>query len=183
MVVKESSAPEFTSRLFELCGAEVQTFCETSLFPGIKSGVDLNWSNSDFVKAHVYASNPVHLEVGEREIDLTVDGDMNLLRNVARDVDVFIDSLKPNRLEELGLDPEKVLQQNPQLIFARIPSFNPNARILKFEAIAAEEAMEIGSPRDLGLIGHVYGCVKIMAALLDRHTTGKGQVTSIFVKS
>lgn len=63
------------------------------------------------------------LEVEEeygRPIDLGNGEDVNLIKNVARKVDILVDYLHGSRLEQVGLDPKEMLRANSKLIVARI---------------------------------------------------------------
>ena len=48
---------------------------------------------------------------------------MNLIKNVARKVDVLVDYLHERRLEQVGLVPEEMLKVNSRLILARVSGF------------------------------------------------------------
>lgn len=48
---------------------------------------------------------------------------MNLIKNVARKVDVLIDYLHERRLEQVGLIPEEMLKVNSRLVLARVSGF------------------------------------------------------------
>lgn len=48
---------------------------------------------------------------------------MNLIKNVARKVDVLIDYLHEKRLETVGLIPEEMLKVNSKLVLARVSGF------------------------------------------------------------
>lgn len=56
-------------------------------------------------------------------IDLSKKEDVNLIKNIARKVDIFVDYLHEERLERVGLLPEDMLKLNSRLILARISGF------------------------------------------------------------
>lgn len=168
-ILKQPQTLEPVAKIFESYGADVTIFCETSQ---PKRNVDLNWSNSDFVKAHVYGNHVA----GEREVDLTVDGDLRLLRKVARRSDIFIDMLHSGRLEELGLNPNDALKLNSRLIFARFSNLNSDngKHLLSDDEKDAEVTSQ--HAKLLTMLGRVDAFTKILLALFNRQRTGKGQV-------
>uniref|UniRef100_A0A1I8AJF0 Iso_dh domain-containing protein n=1 Tax=Steinernema glaseri TaxID=37863 RepID=A0A1I8AJF0_9BILA len=76
-----------------------------------------------------YKSNDTMQE--GREIDLETLEGQNLVRNIARKVDVLIDNLTAGRLEEIGIDPEQMMKNNSRLIFARVSGYGQTGKLGK----------------------------------------------------
>ena len=85
----------------------------------------------------VYGRNKRSIALNLREA-----GDMASLRAMLRASDVFIENFRPGTLEEMGLAPERLLIDNPNLIIVRVSGFGqtgPYAQLPGFGTIV--EAM------------------------------------------
>ena len=85
----------------------------------------------------VYGRNKRSIALNLREA-----GDMASLRAMLRASDVFIENFRPGTLEEMGLAPERLLVDNPNLIIVRVSGFGqtgPYAQLPGFGTIV--EAM------------------------------------------
>jgi len=117
-----------------------------------------------------------------------------LLRDLIRRGDVFIENFAPGVIERLGFGYEEVSQINPRIVFARIKGFAPDgpyANFLAFDAIAqaAGGALSItgeegGRPvkpgPNVGDTGTGLHCViGILAALHQCAKTGEGQLIEV----
>lgn len=113
-----------------------------------------------------------------------------ILRNLIKKADVFIENFSPGVIERLGFDYETVRAINPRIIYAQIKGFGtdgPYAKFPAFDAIsqATGGAMSItgesdGPPMHAGVnmadSGAGYHCdIAILGALYQRTVTGKGQ--------
>lgn len=114
-----------------------------------------------------------------------------LLRMIER-ADCLIDPFRPGVCEKLGLDPDTCLARNPGLVFARMTGWGQNGPLaqaaghdINYIAITgALHAMGCGDRNPsppLNLVGDMGGggmllVQGILAALLERHRSGKGQV-------
>ena len=104
--------------------------------------------------------------------------------------DVMIENMSPGGIEKLGLGYEEVKKINPRLIYAQIKGFAPDGpygKYLSFDMIAqavggayAITGVEGGPPLrpgpHVGDTGAGLHClIGILAALNQRHRTGRGQ--------
>ncbi len=56
-------------------------------------------------------------------LDLKSEQGRDLVRQLLIDADIVIENFRPGVLEEWGLDPDSIRQQNPRLIYARISGY------------------------------------------------------------
>ena len=57
------------------------------------------------------------------ELDLTLQGDLSVALELARQADVVVDNFMPGKLSELGLDYDAIRIDNPTLISATVSGF------------------------------------------------------------
>jgi itaconate CoA-transferase len=131
------------------------------------------------------------LNRGKRSIVLDVKeerGREALGRLIAR-ADVFVQNLAPGAAERLGLGYDELAEKHPRLIWCGISGYGPDGPYRDRKAydmlIQAEAgAMSItGTPEAPAKIGMAiadiaagtYACSSILAALLARHQTGRGE--------
>lgn len=123
--------------------------------------------------------------------NLRVPDGQALVRKLIAQADVLIENFKPGTLEKWGLDPVRLLEEQPGLIIARMSGYGqtgPYSTRVGFGGIG--EAMGgwryvVGEPdrqpARMGIsIGDTltatYGCLGVLAALHVRERTGKGQI-------
>ncbi|MBL0419696.1 CoA transferase [Ramlibacter sp. AW1] len=115
---------------------------------------------------------------------------LEILRQLVRQADVFIENWRPDVKHRLGVGPEELRAINPRLVYASISGFGqsgPYARWPGFDSIAqgmgglmsvtgkpGEGPMRVGIPIADLCSGH-FCAQAIMAALLEREVTGEGQ--------
>ena len=127
---------------------------------------------------------------------------LDLKREAARDAlwtlidgaDVFIHSIRPQKLVPLGLDHESVLARNPRIVYAGIHGYGANGPyagapayddVIQGQSGGADlMARLIGEPRYLPTIMADKTCAlvasyAVMAALLERERSGRGQFVEI----
>lgn len=125
-------------------------------------------------------------------IDLSTDAGRAVARRLIADADVFLTNLRPDAVERLGLGPTTLLQDNPRLVYASVTGYGlegPDVNRAGYDVggfwartgVAATLAPEGEAPPAIrgGFGDHVTGITTvagILAALLEREKTGKGQL-------
>ncbi len=61
------------------------------------------------------------------EIDLKSDGGQEIVTELVREADVFVESAKPGRMEAFGLSYDRLSEVNPELIYCSISGFGRNS--------------------------------------------------------
>jgi alpha-methylacyl-CoA racemase len=131
---------------------------------------------------------------GRRSIRLNLkdaEGTAVLLRLVA-DADVLVEGFRPGVAERLGFGPDVCLERNPRLVFARMTGWGQDGPLaaaaghdIDYIAVAGS-LYPIGRAGErpvppLNLVGDFGGggmllAVGVLAALLERERSGRGQV-------
>ncbi len=124
-------------------------------------------------------------------LDLKSDGDRELLLRLVDRADVLVENFRTGVLERLGLGIESLQKRNPRLVVLSITGFGhdgPEGGRAGYDQIAQGEAglMSLtGSgpddPQRVGvpiadLLSGMYGAYGVVAALNERHRTGRGTV-------
>lgn len=130
-------------------------------------------------------------------IDLKSDAGKDRLNSLLKTTDVFLTNFLPDRLQALGLDSDSLLQQFPRLIFGNLSSYGtsgPDAAAPGYDATvqARTGIMHVtgepdGNPVRAGVSvldvgGGMWLAIGVLAALIERNTTGRGKVveTSLY---
>lgn len=124
-------------------------------------------------------------------LDLKDDGDRELLLRLVDRADVLVENFRTGVLERLGLGIASLQERNPRLVVLSITGFGhdgPEGGRAGYDQIAQGEAglMSLtGSgpddPQRVGvpiadLLSGMYGAYGVLAALNERHRTGRGTV-------
>ncbi len=124
-------------------------------------------------------------------IDLKSEDGRALLEALVRQADVLLENFRPGVLDRLGFPTSRLLELNPRLVVLSISGFGhdgPEGGRAGYDQIAQGEAglMSLtGSgpddPQRVGLpvgdlLAGMYGAYGVLAALLERTRTGRGQV-------
>jgi crotonobetainyl-CoA:carnitine CoA-transferase CaiB-like acyl-CoA transferase len=127
-------------------------------------------------------------------VDLKDAKGREIVRRLAECSDVFVENFRPGVANRLGLDADSLLERNPRLIYCSISAFGqtgPWAERSSFDVAiqALSGAMSVngepgGPPVRLGLplgdlAGGVFAVVAILAALVKREQTGRGEVIDV----
>ncbi|OAI41552.1 hypothetical protein AYO38_00535 [bacterium SCGC AG-212-C10] len=122
-------------------------------------------------------------------LDLASARGRELLLELVRDADVFVENFTSHVIEQLGLTHDVLAAVNPRIISISMPAYGSTGPWADFPALGTTvESMcgvqsltgyEGGPPRIQGsswdpVIG-MYGCFGVLAALHHRHATGVGQ--------
>lgn len=102
--------------------------------------------------------------------------------------DVFIENFKPGRMQKLGLGYDALCQRNPGLIYASHKGFlcGPYDNRLALDEVVqmmaglAYMTGPVGRPLRAGssvndIMGGMFGAIGVLAALNERHSTGRGR--------
>lgn len=133
---------------------------------------------------------------GKRSItlDLKQHADLDVLKKLIDSADLFIENMRPGKIEQLGLDPDELIKRNPKLVVLRVSGFGqsgPYAQKPGFATIA--EALSglsglLGEPDGGPLLPPIaltdevtalVGSFSAMMAIFHAKQTGQGQVVDI----
>ena len=125
-------------------------------------------------------------------LDLKASNGLSLLRDLLKSADVFLDPFRPGVLESLGLSPNELLASNPRLIIARLTGFRRDGpyshmaghdiNYLAVSGILSQLGRKDGPPYPPANVladfagGGLMCAFGILAALISRAKTGKGQI-------
>jgi crotonobetainyl-CoA:carnitine CoA-transferase CaiB-like acyl-CoA transferase len=127
-------------------------------------------------------------------LDLKKQGARDALWRLIEGADVFVHSMRPQKIEALGFAPEAVLARNPRLVYAGLHGYlngGPYSGQPAYDdviqgqsGIASLMAGVAGEPRYVPLIIADKTCAlaasnAITAALLARERTGRGQFVEV----
>ena len=123
--------------------------------------------------------------------DLKSDEGKDLLRRLVSRCDVLMENFRPGVLDRLGFSVEELHEINPRLVIMSITGFGhdgPEGGRAGYDQIAqgeaglmsmtgpdAEHPTKVGVPIGDVLAG-MYGAYGVVAALHERHSTGRGRV-------
>jgi crotonobetainyl-CoA:carnitine CoA-transferase CaiB-like acyl-CoA transferase len=124
-------------------------------------------------------------------LDLKDDGDKALLTELVRRADVLLENFRPGTLARLGFGTDVLTELNPRLVTLAISGFGhdgPEGGRAGYDQIAQgegglmsltgagpEDPQKVGVPIS-DLLAGMYGAYGVVAALLERERTGRGQV-------
>jgi crotonobetainyl-CoA:carnitine CoA-transferase CaiB-like acyl-CoA transferase len=122
-------------------------------------------------------------------LDLKSESDVEMLRGLIRDADVLIQNFRPGTLERSGLGYDDVRQLNPRLIYTSITGFGnagPYRDYPGYDTVGQGMSgllsllTEMDDPKPMGIslsdhLAGIFACYGVLAALLARERTGRGQ--------
>jgi alpha-methylacyl-CoA racemase len=125
-------------------------------------------------------------------LDLKDPEAIAIIRALATKADVLLEGFRPGVAERLGLGPDELMTENPQLIYTRVTGWGqdgPLARTAGHEinylalagALAASNSGASGPVPPVGYLGDLAGggmlaVIGALAALAERQRSGLGQV-------
>ena len=122
--------------------------------------------------------------------DFRTDTGRDKVIELVRDADILIENFKVGGLAKYGLDYDSLKEINPRLIYCSITGFGQTGPYAKrpgydFLIQGMSGLMSItgepdGQPQKVGvaitdIVTGLYGTIGVLAAVQQRHTTGKGQ--------
>ena len=128
-------------------------------------------------------------------IDLKAEGARELVLDLVKEADVLVEAFRPGVAERLGLGPEDCREINPRLVYARMTGWGQEGPLADrvghdinyasiTGAIAAIGEKDRKPVPPLNLIadfggGSMFCVTGILAALIERQTSGEGQVIDV----
>jgi alpha-methylacyl-CoA racemase len=128
-------------------------------------------------------------------IDLREDDGVAVLRRLTDGADVLLEGLRPGVAERLGVGPDDVCQRNPALVYGRMTGYGQTGPLAPAAGhdityLAYSGVLHgIGRPSEppvppMNLVADFGGgamslVVGVLAALLERHRSGRGQVVDV----
>ena len=121
-------------------------------------------------------------------LDLKNPDGVNAARRLADSVDILIENYRPGAMEKLGLGYEALAETNPRLIYCSEKGFLPGPyenrtaldEVAQMMGGLAYMTGPPGRPLRAGasvidVTGGMFGVIAILAAVEERHRTGRGQ--------
>lgn len=128
------------------------------------------------------------------QVDLRTDAGREQVLRLIEQADVFIESARPGVMERLGLSAATLLARNPRLVYASVSGFGrgeigsklggvdmivqAESGMMSTTGFAGQPATKVGFTVIDAACGHAL-CHGILAALLRRERTGRGDVVRI----
>ena len=124
-------------------------------------------------------------------LDLKDEADREVLLRLVDRADVLVENFRTGVLERLGLDIESLQERNPRLVVLSITGFGHDgpeggragydqiaqgeAGLMSLTGSGPEDPQRVGTPI-ADLLSGMYGAYGVLAALNERHRTGRGTV-------
>jgi alpha-methylacyl-CoA racemase len=128
-------------------------------------------------------------------VDLKADGGGEVVRQLADKADVFVEAFRPGVAERLGIGPDELLARNPRLVYARMTGWGQDGPLAPHAGHDVDYASIVGAISAIGEAGRkpvfpinlladfgggsMFLVSGVLAALVERATSGKGQVVDV----
>jgi alpha-methylacyl-CoA racemase len=128
-------------------------------------------------------------------VDLKADGGGEVVRQLADKADVFVEAFRPGVAERLGIGPDELLARNPRLVYARMTGWGQDGPLAPRAGHDVDYASIVGAISAIGEAGRkpvfpinlladfgggsMFLVSGVLAALVERATSGKGQVVDV----
>jgi len=141
---------------------------------------------------NVMSRNPFDRDKRSIQINLKTEEGVQIVRRMIRSFDVLVEPYRPGTMERLGIGPDVALDINPKLIYARLTGWGREG---PYADMAGHDINYIGLSGALSLFrragdkplqpcnilgdfagGGMLCAFGILLALIERNTSGKGQV-------
>lgn len=122
-------------------------------------------------------------------LDLKAETDLAVAKRLAAGADILIENFRPGALDKLGLGFEALREINPRLIYCSAKGFLPGPyenrtaldEVAQMMGGLAYMTGPPGRPLRAGssvidVTGGMFGVIGVLAALEERHRTGRGQL-------
>jgi len=180
-------------KVIELAGLAPTPYCGMILADFGADVVIVDRLIKDATKtSSVMSKNPFDRGKRSMRTDLKTEQGIGIIRRMISISDVLLDPYRPGVMENLGLGPEDVMKVNPKLIYARLTGWGqsgPWAQMAGHDInyIALSGALSLFRRKGekplppCNLLGDFAGggmlcTIGILLALLERATSGEGQV-------
>ncbi|XP_052796857.1 alpha-methylacyl-CoA racemase-like [Mya arenaria] len=178
-------------RVIEMAGLAPAPFCGMILADFGASVIRIDRTPSKGQKT-VYSMDTLSRGKRSLAVDLKQKEGVSLLRRLCSRADVLIEPFRPGVMEKLGLGPQQLTSDNPRLVYARLTGFGQKGHLankaghdINYIAMAGVLS-QLGRKNEnpyppINLVADFAGggltcALGIAFALLERHTSGKGQV-------
>ncbi len=124
-------------------------------------------------------------------LDLKDPENINKIKELVAEYDIIVEQFRPNVMARLGLDYETLSKINPRLIYCSITGYGQTGshkdraghdiNYISLSGIAGHSGRVDGLPPAMGIQiadvagGSLHGVIGILAAVIERHTSGLGQ--------
>jgi crotonobetainyl-CoA:carnitine CoA-transferase CaiB-like acyl-CoA transferase len=122
-------------------------------------------------------------------LDLKSSSDVEMLRGLIAEADVLVQNFRPGTLERSGLGYDDVRALNPRLVYTSITGFGnegPYRDYPGYDTVGQGMSgllsllTEMNDPKPMGIslsdhLAGIFACYGVLAALLARERTGRGQ--------
>jgi alpha-methylacyl-CoA racemase len=128
-------------------------------------------------------------------VDLKSAEGPDVVRRLADQADVFVEAFRPGVAERLGIGPEELLARNPRLVYARTTGWGQDGPLAQRAGHDIDYASVVGAIGAIGEPGRkpvppinlladfgggsMFLVTGVLAALVERATSGRGQVVDV----
>jgi len=141
----------------------------------------------------IYDRHPGWLQVNRNKLsitlDLSIEQDSQILRELVEISDVFIENSRPGVLEKLGFGYQNLVKIKPDLIVLSMSAFGSSGPFASyagygavFEAVGGIQSLTAYEPdgkpmrvREMDVTNGLAGVCAVLTALMHRQKTGQGQ--------
>jgi alpha-methylacyl-CoA racemase len=139
------------------------------------------------------ATAHAYLNRNKRSVAMDLKDPTNIqkIKQLIAEYDIIVEQFRPNVMARLGLDYETLSQINPRLIYCSITGYGQTGgykdraghdiNYISLSGIAGHSGRANGLPPAMGIQiadvagGSLHGVIGILAAVIERHSSGLGQ--------
>jgi len=128
-------------------------------------------------------------------IDLKAAGGADVVRRLTDRADVFVEAFRPGVAERLGVGPDDLMSRNQRLVYARMTGWGQDGPLAERAGHDIDYASIVGAIGAIGEPGRkpvpplnlladfgggsTFLVIGVLAALLERNTSGRGQIVDV----